>query len=155
MLITLVYLCIAENIFHVFFIICLINVYIYLKMYLLIVLFIIWLIIKINMDECDVLNEVSLLCTNTLVFPWFCNCRFSIKKIGRCCLPNRVDIRMRIRIWDIRFVFVFENIWICIRIRVKMWQKVLSESDSMRIWSVSIPILAFVPPDMDMWSAFV
>jgi hypothetical protein len=28
MLITLVYLCIDENIFHVFFIICLINVYI-------------------------------------------------------------------------------------------------------------------------------
>jgi hypothetical protein len=41
MLITLVYLCIDENIFHVFFIIYLINVYIYIKMYLLIVLFII------------------------------------------------------------------------------------------------------------------
>jgi hypothetical protein len=31
MLITVVYLCIDENIFHVFFIICLIIVYIYLK----------------------------------------------------------------------------------------------------------------------------
>jgi hypothetical protein len=42
MLITLIYLCINENSFHVFFIICLINVciYIYLKMYLLLVLFI-------------------------------------------------------------------------------------------------------------------
>jgi hypothetical protein len=68
MLINLVYLCIGVNIFHVFFIICLRNVYIYLKMHLLIVLIIIWLIIKINMDECDILNELSLLCTNILVF---------------------------------------------------------------------------------------
>jgi hypothetical protein len=38
MLITLVYLCIDENIFHVFFISCMINVCIYIqKMYLLIV----------------------------------------------------------------------------------------------------------------------
>jgi hypothetical protein len=36
-----------------------------IKMYLLIVLFI---IIKINMDECDIFNELSLLCTNILVF---------------------------------------------------------------------------------------
>jgi hypothetical protein len=36
-------------------------------MYLLIVIFIIWLTIKINMDECGILNEWSLLCTNTLV----------------------------------------------------------------------------------------
>jgi hypothetical protein len=40
MLITLVYLRIDENIFHVYFIICLINVYIYIT-YLLIVLFIV------------------------------------------------------------------------------------------------------------------
>jgi hypothetical protein len=46
----------------------LINVYIYSKMYLLIVLFIICLIIKINMDESDILNELSLLFTNILVF---------------------------------------------------------------------------------------
>jgi hypothetical protein len=32
---------------------------------------------------------------------------------------NRVSIRMRIR--NIRFVFVFDNIRICIRIRNKMW----------------------------------
>jgi hypothetical protein len=57
-------------------------VYIYLKIYLLI-FFIIWLIIKINMDECDTLNE---LCTNTLVFTRFCNCKFPIKKIGKRCL---------------------------------------------------------------------
>jgi hypothetical protein len=41
MLINLVYLCIDEIFFHVFFITCLMNVYIYFqKMYLLIVLFI-------------------------------------------------------------------------------------------------------------------
>jgi hypothetical protein len=39
-------------------------------MYLLIVLFIIWLIIKINTIECDILNELSILCTNILVFAW-------------------------------------------------------------------------------------
>jgi hypothetical protein len=33
-------------------------------MYLLIVLFMIWLIIKINTDGCDILNERSMLCTN-------------------------------------------------------------------------------------------
>jgi hypothetical protein len=76
------------------------------KMYLLIVLFVIWLIIRINMDECDILNELSLLCTNILVFTWFRNCKFPIKKIGKCYLSNRVDIRMCIRIQDIRFVFV-------------------------------------------------
>jgi hypothetical protein len=63
-------------------------------MYLLIILFI-WLIIKISMDECDILNELSMLCTNTLVFTWFCNCKLSIKKIGKYCLPNRVNIWMR------------------------------------------------------------
>jgi hypothetical protein len=40
-------------------------------MSLLIILFIIWLIIKINMDECDIPNQQSLFCTNTLVFKWF------------------------------------------------------------------------------------
>jgi hypothetical protein len=56
-------LCIDENIFHVFFIIGLINVYIlniYIYIYLLLILFIIWLIIKINMDEGDVVIERSL-----------------------------------------------------------------------------------------------
>jgi hypothetical protein len=41
-----------------------------------------------------------------------------------------------IRIQNIHFVFVFENIWICIRIQVKMRWKVLSESDYMCIQSV-------------------
>jgi hypothetical protein len=36
---------------------------------------------------------------------------------------NRVDIRMCIRIRDIRFVFVFENIRICIRIACKCGKK--------------------------------
>jgi hypothetical protein len=44
------------------------------------------------MDGCDILNDQSQLCTETLIFTWFCNCKFSIKKIGKCCLPNRVDI---------------------------------------------------------------
>jgi hypothetical protein len=44
---------------------------------------------------------------------------------------------MRFRIRDIRFVFVFENIQICIRIRI-CGKKVLFEFDSMRIQSVSI-----------------
>jgi hypothetical protein len=61
------------------------------------------------MDECDILHEWSLLCTNTLVFTWFCNCKFLIKKIGKYCLPNRVDIRMCIWIRDICFVFVYLN----------------------------------------------
>jgi hypothetical protein len=56
-------------------------------MYLLKVLFITWLIIKINMDECDILNWLSLLCTNSIAFTWFCNCELSLKKIGKCCLP--------------------------------------------------------------------
>jgi hypothetical protein len=98
-------------------------VYLYSKMYLLIVLFIIWLIIKINMDESAILNELSLLCTNILVFTWFCNCKFPIKKIGKCYLSNRVDIQMCIRIWDNRFVFVFENIRIRIHISVKCDKK--------------------------------
>jgi hypothetical protein len=89
-------------------------------MYLLIVLFIIGLIVKINMDECGILNERSLLCTSTLVFTWFCNCKLSIKKIGKC-FPDWVNIGMCYRIQDIYFVFIFENIRICIRIRVKMW----------------------------------
>jgi hypothetical protein len=109
------------KIFHVFFIICLINIYL-LK---------IWIfnsfIYDMNMDECDILNEWSLF-TNSLVFTWFCNGKLSIK-VGKCCLPNLVNILMRFRIRDNHCVFVFENIWIRIRIRVKMWYK----SDSMRI----------------------
>jgi hypothetical protein len=42
---------------------------------------------------------------------------------------------MCFQIRDIRFVFVFKNIRIRIRIRVKMWQKVLFESDFVRIRS--------------------
>jgi hypothetical protein len=34
---------------------------------------------------------------------------------------NRVSIQMRMRIRNIRFVFIFDNIRICIRIRNKMW----------------------------------
>jgi hypothetical protein len=86
-LIILVYLCIDENIFMIFYYLFDKCVYIFFKMYLIIVLFVIWLIIKINMDECDILNERFLLCTNTLVFTLFCNCKFPIKKIGKCC-PN-------------------------------------------------------------------
>jgi hypothetical protein len=72
-------------------------------MFLLIVLFMIKLFIKINRDDCDIFNERSLLCTNTL---WFCNRNSSIKKISKCCLLNRVNIRMCFRIRDIRFVFI-------------------------------------------------
>jgi hypothetical protein len=41
-------------------------IYILKNMYLLKILFATWLIIKINMDEFDILNERSLLCTNIL-----------------------------------------------------------------------------------------
>jgi hypothetical protein len=51
-------------------------------MHSLIVVFIIWLIIKISMDEYDILNEGSLLCTNTLVFTWFFNCKLSKKLVN-------------------------------------------------------------------------
>jgi hypothetical protein len=104
-------------------------------------LLIIWLIIKINMIigislmSCHCLD---LLCTNTLVRTCFWKCKLSIKKIDKLMLSSkRVNIWMCIRIQDIHFVFVFENIWICIHIRVKMRQKVLSESNSMRIRSIS------------------
>jgi hypothetical protein len=59
--------------------------------------------------------------TNILVFTWFHNSKFPIKEIGKYYLPNWVDIWMCIWIRDIRFVFVFKKIRICIRIRVKMW----------------------------------
>jgi hypothetical protein len=79
------------------------------------------------------LNErylsLDLLCTNTLAFTKFCNCELYIKKIGKCCLPNQVNIRMHAQIRGNCFVFVFENIRIRIRIREKMWQKMLSEFD--------------------------
>jgi hypothetical protein len=76
-------------------------------MYLLIVLFIIWLIIKIWMNEIFLMSDlcVDLLCTNTLVFTWFCNCKLS--KNRKCCLPNRVNTQIWIWIRDIRFVFKF------------------------------------------------
>jgi hypothetical protein len=76
-------------------------------MYLLIVLFIIWLIIKIWMNEIFLMSDlcVDLLCTNILVFTWFCNCKLS--KNRKCCLPNRVNTQIWIWIRDIRFVFKF------------------------------------------------
>jgi hypothetical protein len=48
------------------------------------ILFIIWLIIKVNMDECDIHDEPSLsdlLYANTLVLTWFCSGKLSIKNI--------------------------------------------------------------------------
>jgi hypothetical protein len=37
--------------------------------------------IKINLDECDILNEGYMLCTNNLIFTGLYNCKLSIKKI--------------------------------------------------------------------------
>jgi hypothetical protein len=63
-------------------------------------------------------SVLDYLCTNTLAFTWLCNDKLSIKKIGKCCLSNRVNIQMCIQIWDIYFVFVFENIQIRIHIYI-------------------------------------
>ena len=47
------------------------------------------------------------------------------KKIDTCDLQNQVDIRIRIQIWDTRFVLVSDNIYIHIHIhihiQIKIW----------------------------------
>jgi hypothetical protein len=59
-----------------------------------------------------------------------------------------------IRIRDIRFVFVFENIRTCICIKYKCDKKMLSESDSMWIQFVSIHILVGLWLRLLLWRKF-